>query len=82
MSLSLVISSGQEGGEEDGEGGRGEDGGDGVPDAQDGVVLVIRPGQLLVPTLELDQQRPGTAEIKYQSSSKKMIAGISFSNAS
>ena len=60
----FIISSGQKGGEQDGEGSGGEDGRDGVPDAQDGVVLVIRPGQLLVPTLELDQQRPATAKLK------------------
>ena len=60
----FIISSGQKSGEQDGQGGRGEDGRDGVPDAQDGVVLVIRPGQVLVPTLELDQQRPQTTKIK------------------
>ena len=53
-----------EGGEQDGDGGGGEDGGDGVADAEQGLLLVVRPARprqpAARPALQLHQQRPGT----------------------
>ena len=48
----------KEGVEENGEGGRGENGRDGVSDAEDGLLLVIGPGQLTHHPLQLHQERP------------------------
>ena len=53
-----------EGGEQDGDGGGGEDGGDRVADAEQGLLLVVRPARprqpAARPALQLHQQRPGT----------------------
>ena len=46
----------EEGVEKDSEGGRGENCGDGVTDAEDGLLLVIGPGEVSQPALDVDQQ--------------------------
>ena len=46
----------KEGIEEDCEGCSGEDGGDGVADTEDRLLLIIWPGQVSNPALDVDQQ--------------------------
>ena len=56
--LNTLSCLGEECVDEDGECRGGEEGGDWVPEAEDGLLLVIGPGQLTHNALQLHQERP------------------------